>query len=114
MKNAIAAKNFCQLQRCVLGLGLAAVGIAYPARAQSLSPIVPPSGESIPPEVINGLFSPTRAERFFETGYEQIETDARRLLREPPSEPLLTVEPELLQPPTEQLLDQPHLDSETR
>lgn len=98
MRNAIAVKV---LQPLWVVAGLVCLIAPRQAMAQSLAPIDISPSAVIPPQVVNGLFSPTSAERFFEAGRDQIETDARRLLSPPPHESLLTVDPEVLHLPSD-------------
>lgn len=98
MKSAIAVKVLRQGHLWIAVMVLAVVSAPLRAEAQSLEPIRA-AASSIPPQVINGLFAPTSAERFFEAGREQLETETDRLLHESPSsEPLLTVDQAALSP----------------
>lgn len=79
------------------GIVVVAAFRGSPAMAQTV-PAVPVTFESgTLARLAADLAYPTSAQRFFEAGNEQFEQEIRQLLDEDePSEPLLTVKPEVL------------------
>lgn len=94
MNLSFSLTNSQLLVKLVIALIISLTGEANLAKAQSLP-------QKVPQRVINGLFSPTESERFFQEGILKFESEAKILINlgsYPNNGDILQISPLLLKP----------------